>query len=45
MRRPAAGEGRGGGTARGLRWAAKPPLSIARLWLVYINCVENAVNL
>jgi len=32
--RPAAGtgEGRGGGTVHGLRRAAKPQLSVARLW-------------
>jgi len=39
VRRPAAGAGevRGGGTARGLRRAAKPQSSIARLWLVVIK--------
>ena len=32
-----AGEGTGGGTARGLRRAAKPQSSVARLWFVIIN--------
>jgi len=38
VRRSAAGaeEGRGGGTARGLRRAAKPQSSVERLWLVII---------
>ena len=41
VRRPAAGagEGRGGGTVRGLRRAAKPQSSIARLWYVTIQDV------
>jgi len=41
VRRPAAGagEGRGGGTARGLRRAAKPQSSLARLWLVIMKTV------
>jgi len=34
VRRPAVGAGWGGGTARGLRRAAKPQSSIVRLWLV-----------
>jgi len=39
VRRPAAcaGEGRGVGTARGLRRTAKPQSSVARLWLVILK--------
>ena len=39
--RPAAGEGRGGGTARGLRRVAEPQSNVARLWLVYINAAKS----
>jgi len=41
VRRPAAGagEGRRGGTMRGLRQAPKPQSSLARLWLVTLNLV------
>jgi len=44
--RPAAGagEGRGGGTARGLWQAAKPQSRYARLWLVSQNIIYSSVK-
>ena len=36
VHRPAAGKGRGGGMAHGLRQVAKPQSSVVRLWLVIL---------
>jgi len=41
VHRPAVGEaGRGGGTASGSRRADKPQSTVARLWLVLLNCYK-----
>ena len=40
VHRPAAGEGKGGGKARGLQRLAMPQSSVVRLWLLIIVVVK-----